>query len=277
MKNIFTLFFLSFILFSCSRDNQDEVIEDDEPLITKMSLILYPNSFPYNNAELSYIFQYDNEKRLIKKIGGFLQSSWGTGYEGFGLYFTDKIYTSLIYNNNSVVVEDFSFSSDFNVLKNSKFFIIQNDQIQQKEIPSANNSYLDKKLAYKYVNNQISEIKTILPNMPYDPTDPYDYKESYIENFFYDSKGNLLKTEYILQNNGINTKEKTVRIFEDYDNSSNPWKRLRLLDEFFYRSISKNNFRKYREIKYDFAGNIISHKEQTWTFNYDTNGNIIIN
>ncbi len=277
MKKIFSLLILSIILFSCSRDNEDEVIENNEPLISKMNLILYPYSSSYNNAELSFRFEYDKDKNLTKKIGGFLQSSWGTGYEGFGLYFTDKIYTNLIYNNNNVIVEDFSYSSEFSVLKNSKFFVLKNNQIQQKEIPSSNNSYLDKKLSYKYVNNQISEIYTTLPNMPYDPTDTSDYKETYIENFFYDSKGNLSKTEYILQNNGINTKEKIVRVFEDYDNSYNPWKRFILLDEYFYRSISKNNFRKYTEVKYDFAGNVTSTKEQTWTFNYDSSGNIIIN
>lgn len=276
MKNIFFFFFLSIILFSCSRDNEDEITQNNEPLITKMSsVVLYPGYPSYDNAELSFNFQYDSNNRLIKKNGGFLPASGSTGLNG---YFTDKIYTALVYDKKKVTVEDFSSSPNFTVLKNSKYYTLDNNQITQKEIPSNTyGNYWDEKKMYKYINNQLSEIQTTLPNMPYDSTDPFDYIETYIENFYYDSKGNLSKSEYILQNNGVNTKQKTVRIFENYDNSYNPWKRFTLLDEYFYRSISINNFRKYTEIKYDFAGNITSNKEHIWGFNYDSSGNIIIN
>ena len=274
MKKIFSLLILSIILFSCSRDNEDEIIENNDPLITKMSLILYPNSFPYGNSELSFNFQYDNDKRLIKKTGGFLSVSGSTGFSD---YFTDKIYTSLIYNNNNVTVEDFSSSTDFTVPKNSKYFVLNNNnQIIQKGIPNINSSYSNKKQSFKYNSSkQLIEIYTTLPNMPYYPPD--DYIPTYLEKFYYDSKGNLTKSEYIFQKDGVNTNEKTVRTFEDYDNSYNPWKRLYLLDEFFYRSISKNNFRKYTEIKYDYSGNISSTSIRNWDFNYDSSGNIIIN
>ncbi|WP_312767552.1 hypothetical protein [Epilithonimonas sp.] len=275
MKNIFTLFFISLILFSCSRDNEDEVIENNEPLITKMSLILYPNSFPYGNSELSFNFQYDNNKRLIKKTGGFLSVSGSTGFDG---YFTDKIYTTLVYDNNKVTVENFSSSPDFTVPKQSKYFVLDNNkQITQKDVPSTMySSYRDERQFFTYnTSGQLTEIKTTLPNMPYYPPD--DYTETYLEKFYYDSKGNLTKSEYIFQKDGVNTSEKTVRTFEDYDNSYNPWKRLYLLDEFFYRSISKNNFRKYTEVKYDYYGNITSTIVRDWGFNYDSSGNIIIN
>lgn len=280
MKKIFTLFILSLVLFSCSRDNEDGILENNDPLITKMSLILYPNSISYNNADLSFKFQYDNEKHLIKKTGGFFQSSWGTGYESLGAYFTDKIYTSLVYNGNNVTVEDFSTSSDFTVPKNSKYFILDNNQrIKQKNIPSTViNSYRDIHQNFIYNNNgQLTEINITLPNQPYDPTDPYDYIETYLEKFFYDSKGNLTKTEYFEQRNGVNKGVKIVRSFEEYDNSYNPWKRMYLLDDFFYRSISKNNFRKSKIVRYEENGEISLDSQQSWIFNYDSKGNIIIN
>jgi hypothetical protein len=267
-------------LFSCSRDNEENIVEDDL-LITKMSrLILYPNSLSYNNAELSFIFHYDNEKNLIEKKGGFFQSSWGTGYEGLGQYFTDKIYTSLVYNGNNVTVEDFSSSIDFTVPKNSKYFILDNNKrIKQKNVPSTViSSYRDIQQNFIYNNiGQLTEINTTLPNMPYDPTDPYDYIETYLEKFYYDSKGNLIKTEYFEQKNGVNKGIKVIRTFEDYDNSYNPWKRMYLLDDFFYRSISKNNFRKYKVVRYEENGDVSLNSQQSWTFNYDSNGNIIIN
>ena len=272
MKKILYILFAGITFLSCSRDTNDEVIENDEPLVTKMSLILYPNSFSYNNADLSFIFQYDNEKRLIKKTGGFLSVS---GSSGFGGFFTDKKYSSFVYNGNNVTVEDFSTSSDFTVPKNSKYFILNNNnQIFEREFEDGH-EYNYKKQQYKYESGKLTEILTTLPKMPYYPPD--DYIPTYLEKFYYDSKGNLTKSEYIFQKDGMNTKEKIVRTFEDYDNSYNPWKRLYLLDEFFYRSISKNNFRKYTEIKYDYYGNITSTKVQDWGFNYDSSGNLIIN
>jgi len=279
MKKIFSLFFLSIILISCSRDSDDEIIDNNEPLITKMGLILYPGSFPGSDGtEMSFSFQYNNDKQLIKKIGGFRSISSSVG---FGNYFTDKIYTSLIYNNNHVTIENFSSSPDFSILKNSKYFVLDNNKrIKQKDIPSTNNysNYLDERQFFIYNNNkQLTEINTVLPNMPYDPSEPYDYIRTYLEKFYYDSNGNLTKTEYFEQKNGVNKGIKIIRTFEDYDNSYNPWKRLYLLDEYFYRSLSKNNFRKYTIIRYEENGEISLNSQQSWAFNYDSSGNIIIN
>ncbi|WP_374445662.1 hypothetical protein [Epilithonimonas sp.] len=277
MKNIFKLCLFSLALLSCSRDNEEKIVEDDL-LITKMSsLVLYTNSVSYGNSDLFLKFDYDNEKRLVKKTGGFLSVSGSTGFGGF---FTDKIYTSLVYNGNNVTVEDFSSSIDFTVPKNSKYFILDNNKrIKQKNVPSTViSSYRDIQQNFIYNNiGQLTEINTTLPNMPYDPTDPYDYIETYLEKFYYDSKGNLIKTEYFEQKNGVNKGIKVIRTFEDYDNSYNPWKRMYLLDDFFYRSISKNNFRKYKVVRYEENGDVSLNSQQSWTFNYDSNGNIIIN
>ena len=271
MKKISILLFLSFIFFSCSRDDDKVQTQNDDSLITKMSLVLYPNSLPYNNSELSFYFQYDNDKRLIKKTGGFLSVSGSTGFSN---YFSDKIYTTIVYNGNKATVENFSSSPDFTVLKDSKYYILNNNQIIQKEVPGYGN-YRYEKQTFKYSNDKLIEISTSLPNMPYYPPD--DYIETYQEKFYYDSNGNLTKSEYFEQRDGINKGIKIVRSFGEYDTSTNPFKRLYLLDEYFYRSISKNNYRKYSEVKYDIAGNVTSASEKNWTFNYDSNGNIIIN
>ncbi len=276
MKNIIKLFFLSLALLSCSRDNEDIVIENNEPMITKMnSLLLYSGFLFNNNIDLNVYFEYDNNKRLTRKTGGFLLVSGSTG---FGGSFSDKVYTTLIYSGNTATVENFSSSPDFNVPKNSKYFILDNNQhIKQKDVPSPfYSNYRDEKQFFTYnASGQLTEIKTTLPNMPYYPPD--DYIETFLEKFYYDSKGNLTKSEYIFQKDGVDTKQKTVRTFEDYDNSYNPWKRLYLLDEFFYRSISKNNFRKYTEVNYDYYGNMTSSSIRDWGFKYDSGGNIIIN
>lgn len=203
-----------------------------------------------------------------------MQLSPTTGYSGF---FTNEMYTSLVYNNNKVTVENFSTSTVFSVPKNSIYFTLNGAmQIEQKEIPNIYNNYWSKKQVYNYLNNKLVEIKTTLPNMPYDPSDPNDYLLTYSEKFYYNNNGNLAKTEYFEQQNGINIGEKIVRIFENYDSSLNPWERFYLLEEYFYRSFSKNNYRKYTELHYN-NDIITSSNETNWTFLYDSNGNILIN
>ncbi len=272
MKKIITILLLGFVMISCSRNEDNPVV--NEPLITKMNTnVFYPGSSSYDQAELKFNFEYDANQKLTKEIGGFLPVS---GSSGIGGLFTDKVYTSLIYTNNTVTVEDFSSTTDFDVLKNTKYFTLNIlNQILTKEIPNSNNYWL-KKQTFKYLDNKISEIKTVLPNVPYNPTDPNDYIWTYLEKFYYDTNGNLTKTEYFEQQNGINKGEKVVRTFEDYDNSTNPCRRLQLLDKFFYRSLSKNNFRKYTEVHYDYEV-LTSTNTTTWDFNYDSGGQLIIN
>ena len=275
MKKIIAIILFGFVLISCSRneDNFENPVVND-PLITKMNVnFFYPGSMSYNQSELKFSFEYDSGQKLTKKIGGFLSVSGSSGFSGF---FTDKIYTSLIYTNNNVTVENFSSSTDFTVPKNTKYYNLNSlNQIVSKEIPNTNNYWL-KKQTFTYLDNKLTEIITVLPNMPYDPTDPTDYLLTYLEKFYYDTNGNLIKAEYFEQQNGTIKGEKIVRTFEDYDNSTNPTKRLQLLDEFFYRSLSKNNFRKYTEVHYNYDV-LSSTNTTTWTFNYDSNGQLIIN
>lgn len=275
MKHLIKLILIGIFIISCTRT--EDLLENNvvnEPLIKKMNTIVFnPGSLTYNQSELVFSFEYDTDLRLTKKIGGFLTLSSSTGYNGF---FTDKIYTSLIYTGQNVTVENFSTSPDFTAPLNTKYFTLNNlNQINTKEIPSDNNYWL-KKQTFNYLNNRLIEIKTTLPNMPYDSTDPNDYILTYLEKFYFDANGNLIKSEYFEQQNGINIGEKVVRIFENYDNSTNPCKRLKLLDEFFYRSLSNNNYRKYSEIRY--TNEVLDSTSTTsWTFYYDSNGQIIVN
>jgi hypothetical protein len=278
MKRIITILLLGTIFFSCSRNDDDITNNANELVLDKVHVyftVVNLNAIINSNGnELFYYFEYDSNQRLIKKTGGFLPMSSLTRYESF----TDKIYTTLLYNNNKVTVENLSSSPEFTVPKNSNYYTLNNsNQIIEKEISTTNDNYLFKKQIFNYSNNKLVEIKTIFPNMPYNSADPNDYVLTYSEKFYYDSDSNLSKTEYFEQHNGLNMGEKVVRIFENYDTSSlNPVKRLYLLDDYFYRSISKNNFRKYTEIKYN--NNIETSTYITaWSFNYDANGNIILN
>lgn len=277
MKIKYLLVFLFFITFltSCSRDENPEIMPENEPLVTKISApIFFINVLYYFGwADYDLHFEYDHLKRLTKQIGGFeeINTSYGTA-------FSKDVYSSLIYEGNKVTVEDFSsMPLVFTVPKKTKYFILnEQNKIQQKEIPHTISS-MNKKQVFSYKNGLIDEVKTTLPNRPYDQTDPNGYVLTYSERFFYDSNGNLIRTEYYEQHNGVNMGRKVVRKFENYDNSSNPFKRFTLLDNYFYRSLSKNNFRTFKEEEYYNGEFVLTLSHQEWVFNYDTKGQIIIN
>lgn len=272
MKQVLTFLTLGILLFSCS-NNEEEIDngQDNAPLIIKMS--------PYglnseNQSGLYTYFEYDNAKRLTKKTGGFVQLSTTTGYSGF---YSNEMYTSLIYKNNTVTIENFSTSTQFSVPKNSIYITLNKSmQIVEKDIPFDYNHVWDKKQFYKYSNDKLVEIETTFPNYPYDPTYLGDFILTYLEKFYYDSNSNLSKTEYFEQHNGINKGEKIVRIFENYDSYINPLKRFYLLDQYFYGSISKNNYTKYTEIHYDDDVETTKY-ESNWKYLYDEKGNILVN
>jgi len=265
--------FIGFFIISCSNEDKPNNPDNNERLISEINANLFvPDNLPVQQGS-KFTFEYDINQRLTKKKGGFLAIAAASV---FSQIFSNEVYTSLIYANNNVTVENFYTSADLTVPKDTKLFHLNSlNQIETKEIPNLLSNYLSKKQLFRYSENKLVEIITSYPNMPYDATEPTDYIWTFVENFYYDSNDNLTKTEYFEQQNGVNKGQKIVRTFEDYDNSVNPCKRFQLLDEFFYRSLSKNNFRKYTEVQYN--DGVKSESKTIWTFRYDSNGQIIVN
>ena len=278
MRKFYTLLFFSLILLSCSREDDAQNSKVDNALMTKLNLFIFDPfaKVSQNETDSNYEFEYDNEKRLIRKIGGFLYSS-NAAAAGVNSIFSKKVYTTLLYNGNNVTVEQFYNDPIYTMPKNTKYITLNTaGQITTKVTPDYQNKIHDTKETYQYTNGKLSVITTTLPNEPYDPKDPNDYIRTYSEKFFYDAKGNLSKTEYYELQNGIPKGKKILRTFENYDNSTNPTKSLTLLNEYFYRSLSKNNFRKYTEIVY-YMDYEMSSAEIGWVFDYDAKGNVITN
>ncbi|WP_286967160.1 hypothetical protein [Flavobacterium sp. UBA4854] len=262
--------FIAFFVISCSNEDSTENNSENKSLVTELNANVFNSGLASSSK---FTFEYDSNQRLTKKSGGYIPRSTSTG---LGDFFTSEVYTSFTYNNNSVVIENFSNHPDFTIAKDTRILTLNaSNQIETKEIPNLLNTYNSKKQNFTYSQNKLVKIVTTYPNMPYDATDPADYILSYTENFYYDAKGNLTKSEYFEQHNGVNKGEKTIRTFEDYDSSENPCKDLQFVDEFFYRSLSKNNFKKYTISQYN--NNVLSlESTSTWTFIYDSNGQLII-
>ncbi|AIL45774.1 hypothetical protein [Elizabethkingia anophelis] len=114
--------------------------------------------------------------------------------------------------------------------------------------------------------------------MPYNPSESWDYIETIVEDYIYDSNNNLQKIITTTHKTGnLNSSIKTKEItFGDYDTSKNPFVKLGILNDYFERSLSKNNFRSRTEITYNINGIPGDKSENTWTFMYDTKGNLIV-
>ena len=272
MKYLVAILVVGICLASCSSNDVDPEKTATIPLLKQIKFDASTiGQIPINSSEINFNFEYDNSDRLIKKVGGYADLNPATGYSKI---FTNDIYTSLVYTNNKVTVENFTTSDVYTVAKSSIYYTLNSSNlIEEKEIP---NSLVLKyrKLLYKYTNGKLTEVVTTYPNMVYYPEDETDYVLTFSEKFYYDAHDNLTKTEYSELHNGKEEGEKIIRTFEDYDNSYNPFKRLQLLEEYFYRSLSKNNFRKYKETSYLYGS--VSTNESTWTFIYDTKGNMVV-
>lgn len=272
IKNFCLITIFAISLINCRDENSNPKLEED----------LMPEKINYGwtipdgmwnpETDNNYHFTYDNNKRLINKKGGFLPLPATTGFSGF---FSKSVNTKIIYENNKATSSDYVDDPNLAIQPNYKVYTLLNNQIIEKYIPS-NNPIFDKKLSYKYTNSKLTEIITSFPNMPYDPKDPSDYVLTASEKFEYDNNGNLIKSIIVSKHNDVINGGRKETTFGNYDNARNPFKKLYLLEEYFYKSLSKNNYRYLLIRSFDQNNNMTSFSESSWEFTYDSAGNIIL-
>lgn len=268
-----------FTLFSCSKDDDLQKFTNSKyKLPTKINAVFLLNDF-YNHPE---ILVYNESKQFIeRKNAAYISSvpgaSIGSGLGVLDHVFTDRFSQKLIYSKNLVEVQNYIYNQ---IKYPTIYYYLHNDgTINYKEkIYGSPNHPNDVKELYVYSNDKLSEIKTSFPNL-------LSYLEtltsgidtlSYVQYFHYDINDNLIKTELYEQHNSRNEGTKIIYTFEDYDNSYNPFKKLLYIEEYFYRSVSKNNFRKYTKAVIDEKGMLIENQEKSWNPTYDSKGNIIL-
>jgi hypothetical protein len=96
------------------------------------------------------------------------------------------------------------------------------------------------------------------------------YKNTIVKNLVYVG-GNLTRVEGT-QTDVFNNRSTTLELFSEYDAAPNPTKGLRIFDEVFYRSLSKNNFRKYSYEGRNSAGYVFATRNSSWELTYDNEG-----
>ncbi|WP_284460204.1 hypothetical protein [Chryseobacterium sp.] len=269
------LCFAILMAFASCSSNNDEILTENPQQRTvdrpnKISWnfpVLSPNGVG-NMTDPNIYFEYDSQGRVAKKVGGFIFIDPNTGYNS--IHFSKDIYTSVSYNGNIISISTFSSSPDYIVPINKRTFEVDNQgRIMKSIIPSVDNPYFDKHLNYSYDSSgKLIEILTTFPNMPYDPTDPDDFIWTIAKRFTYDNIGNLKKSVEVERHNNVDFHIENTVEFSNFDTAPNPFKKLQIFEEYFYFSLSKNNFQK--EVKLYNSG----IGESKWVNQYDSNGNV---
>ena len=279
MKIKFICMLALLILSSCSNNNNDDEVGTEQvkeiqgKSISKLSWTFPILSEPIGGNDPNYYFEYNSDGKLVKKIGGTLLPAGSTGVPPI---ITDKIYTSVVYNGNTATTANYSSDSSINPQLNERLFEFDNhSRVIKAVIYFPYNPEWEKHQIYNYDGSgKLVSIETQLPNMPYIPTDPNDYILTYMEKFTYDNTGNLLKATTTERRNNIDVFIKKELVFSNYDTADNPFMSLRILEDYFYFSLSKNNAQKMVITQRNENSNQYSTNEKTWTNQYDAEGNL---
>lgn len=261
MKNISLIFILLFIL-SCDRnDNNLEKIPENKQFIS--------GYFPYYMVDLLKNMEENSYKVILENDGN---------------HYTKKKYSGFLNVGNGVISldtrEDIISTEDNEIKVEQKDRVITNYHFvvkmkNNKMIEKITTNYKNKDtLVYTYENQQLRTIINRNNGIRYKAKIYYNTRNNVDSILITYNSG----VEYNHQGNPYhifdeNRKPSQKIVLSDYDSYDNPLKNLGYFDDLFIRSLSRNNFRKYRRYGYDNNGNIISESGSDWTLRYE-NGKV---
>ena len=259
MKKISLLFFMLITMISCSKEDIPNQPKEQLMEAYYFNYMHYPYSI-LSSSSIAYI-EYNSNNRIIKRKGGFLEVNPATGYTYF---FSDEIFDELFYETNKITIEKKTSSTEYQIPKFKRFFSLNNEgKIVQKITETENDKDT---VNFKY--NPAGQLNSSKLEKKYFPVASF---------FYYNDQKNLdsiITKRYFLSSTGISLIGKTLEIFKNYDNASNPTNNMMFFEEIFYRSLSKNNYSTYIKIDFDKNNNQTSATESNWYYIYDENGNI---
>lgn len=268
MERIFRVKYLLYLLvvltvISCEKDS----VNTNMNQINNYSLysMIYPSSYIIDDIDMSSRVQliYDKNNRVSERIGDFLFTS---GIEGYAFKFRNDVKTVVKYANNIATIETRAIGNDFyvNPCKRTLFFdndrlvMRVNDQMSPEIADNDTTFYFYDKMGKINRTKTITTYKTIESNFNYDENDNLQQ----VISTFSDKRGELLISKEIIT-------------FSDYDDANNLTKNLIIFEECFFRSLSRNNFRKYSREEYDTNNKIVYCREISFDLLYDEDDNPI--
>jgi len=250
LKRFHPHFIILLLLCNSCTDN-NEISKNCNITSCDVSTLLYPEinrPILYNpNFSNKIYFEYDNQNRIIKILGGLVKIS--DGANAFNYSFFDGLETNVNYENNNVIIE------------NDVFSIIEDKLNSKKTTESPYYNQIE--YNYEYNENFIQELQN-----------------GRINKTFYFTNNNLSKVEQIIYKADYSISRKKELIFSDYDNNDNLLKGLFFVSGAFYKAFSDNNFKTLEYKIYNYENNeFILDLENGYSYNlnFELNNDGIVN
>lgn len=243
------------VLYVACSDSDDVQPRPKLGSISAVYLIDKETHTPLNVVGGNSKFEYTGDK-VIKRIGGFVAVASSGGWSG---HYTTDVYDSVQYlSKNTIRIFTTDNFEELNVSSNEREITLEDGRMVRKITATDLETGEGSDTIFYYYDAQ-NRIKTTEQHFEW-----FVIKKTYT----FDAAGNLTKIlgvkEYWDGEIGATTEE----TFGGYDDRPNPLKGLCLWQDYFYRSLSNNNFTSYTYT----SGS--TEETKNWTLVYDSDGNV---
>jgi hypothetical protein len=254
MKKLLAMMLATSVLYVACSDSDDIQPRPKPGSISAVYLIDKENHTPTNLVGGNSKFEYSGDK-VVKRIGGFIAIS---ASNGFSLLYTEQIYDSVQYlNKNTIRIFTADNFEELNVNPNEREITLEDGRMVRKITATDLETGEDADTIFYYYDTQ-NRIER---------TEQHFELSTLTRTYTFDAAGNLTKISGVRKYRDGEVITTTEETFGGYDDKPNPLKGLCLWQDYFYRSLSNNNFTTYTYI----AGDT---ETKNWTLVYNSNGNV---
>lgn len=239
-KNIvysIALVLFSFFISCSSSDDEVENVQTCRITSVNTKTLYYEQiigAVSYNPIFSGKIkFEYNLNGQIIKMIGGPVSQNTGIGNEN--IFFTDDLVNEVSYQGNTITAQNkYGFGEVNNIIS----YTVDSGKLINRKVANFIGSQLSiQNYQYEYVSNQIIE-----------------KKEGNTYRTFYFTGENLTKVEQILYDYQTGQVIGKIDInISNYDTNENLLQGKYFVNGAFYKAFSKNNFRNFERIKYNYV------------------------
>lgn len=243
------------VLYVACSDSDDVQPRPQPGSISAIYLIDKETHTPLNVVGGNSKFEYSGDK-VIKRIGGFIATPASSGFSGL---YTEYIHDSVQYlNKNTIRIFTADNFEELNVTPNEREITLEDGRIVRKITATNLETGEGADTIFYYYDSQ-NRIKT---------TEQHFEWFIITKTYTFNATGNLTKILGVKKYRDGEIVGTTEETFDGYDNKSNPLKGLCLWQDYFYRSLSNNNFTSYTYT----SGS--AWEKRNWTLFYNSNGNV---
>jgi len=243
------------VLYVACSDSDDVQPRPKPGSISAVYLIDKETHTPLNVVGGNSKFEYTGDK-VIKRIGGFVAVASSGGWSG---HYTTDVYDSVQYlSKNAIRIFTADNFEELNVSSNEREITLEDGRMVRKITATDLETGEGADTIFYYYDAQ-NRIKT---------TEQHFEWFVITKTYTFDAAGNLTKISGVKEYWDGEIGATTEETFGGYDDRPNPLKGLCLWQDYFYRSLSNNNFTSYTYT----SGS--TEETKNWTLVYDSDGNV---